>query len=85
MGDESQRDYDQYIATLPKAPIIWLKGCRECGATGMIHSECETYLCICVKKFVCPQCGHNHGRPFFAAQRDVLRRCYRCHWSIANV
>ena len=87
MGDESQRDYEQYMATLPKAEVIWLHSCVNCGGAGKLvaindndATEFE-FACRCVLDFNCPQCGKKHGRPFFAGTHERLRHCYVCGWS----
>ena len=87
MGDESQADYDKYAAEQPKAKVIWLHHCRICKGEGtrlemFVDAPPKTYPCGCVTHFHCPQCGHKHGKPFFAGTGDILRVCYVCHWRL---
>lgn len=79
MGDESREEYEQYMAALPKADVVWLHGCKTCEATGLTPEQAVCH--DCVRVFKCPQCGHKHGRPFFAALGEVLERCWVCSWS----
>src|SRR5688572_29099144 len=75
----------------PVAEVVWLKGCRICNSKGFTNYATfntkepnkivyRSIVCGCVANFNCPQCGHKHGRPFFAASGEVLECCWVCGW-----